>query len=191
MTLPNYWDELQPYLPATFTQEETHPVVGVSYYEAEAYCNWLSAVSGMNFHLPTEAQWEKAARWDSVAATGYIYPWGDDWNYNWYNNYDDIVTTDNQTSVVGSYPAGASSYGCLDMAGNVWEWCSSGYKSYTSSYDPLREPFEFDFSEFYKIARGSAWDSGTTSDSRTFYRYAFRPENRRNVIGFRCAWDSA
>lgn len=184
MTLPNYWDELQSYLPATFTQEETHPVVGVSYYEAEAYCNWLSAVSGMNFHLPTEAQWEKAARWDPTANGGLghsrIYPWGDDWDAEKCNWSSDSENPADHTALVGEYLSGASYYGCLDMAGNATEWCSGGYKSY-----PGGVPY-FDFDPWQSF-RGGAYTGYDPYYFRTSMRYGDYPFSGLYFSGFRLA----
>lgn len=90
-----------------------HPVVGVSWADAVAYCNWLSEVTGRIYRLPSEAQWEKAARGSQDARR---YPWGDEFkpahcNYN-----------NRETTPVGEFAAGQSPYGCLDMVGNVWEW---------------------------------------------------------------------
>lgn len=110
-----------------------HPVVCVSWYEAEAYANWLSAETGLEFGLPTEAQWEKAAR----GVDGRLYPWGNQWdgqrtNYcdtNCTQDWDDGTVNDGYawTAPVGSYPLGGSPYGVLDMAGNVWEWTADWY----------------------------------------------------------------
>ncbi|WP_141508656.1 formylglycine-generating enzyme family protein, partial [Candidatus Chloroploca asiatica] len=102
-----------------------HPVVGVSWFEAVAYCRWLSAQTGHAFRLPTEAEWEKAAR----GLDGRIWPWGNAWETGRCNSNE---AGHKRTTSVGQYPTGASSYGVLDMAGNVWEWCATRYdKSYS------------------------------------------------------------
>jgi formylglycine-generating enzyme required for sulfatase activity len=92
-----------------------HPVAGVTWDEAVAYCGWLSDETHRQYHLPTEAQWEKAAR----GTGGRIYPWGDEWEEG--NCHHGVRAT----APVDAYPQGASPYGCLDMVGNVREWTSS------------------------------------------------------------------
>lgn len=89
-----------------------HPVVGVSWYDACAYCAWLSQVTGRTYRLPSEAEWEKAAR----GTDGRRYPWGNDWAENCAN------VNHNDTTPLDAYAAGVSPYGCLDLLGNVQEW---------------------------------------------------------------------
>ncbi len=114
---PGYWDDSQ-------WNGDMQPVVGVSWFEAVAYCHWLSAQTGHEFRLPSEAEWEKAAR----GSDGRIWPWGNTWEANRANSKEAGV---GKTTPVGQYPDGASPYGALDMAGNVWEWVATKYgKSY-------------------------------------------------------------
>jgi formylglycine-generating enzyme required for sulfatase activity len=98
--------------------KENHPVVFVSWVDAAAYCRWLSQNTGKSYRLPSEAEWEKGAR----GTDGHIYPWGNQWDAP-RCNFDKGFRGD--TTPVGAYPEGASPYGLLDMAGNVWEWTRS------------------------------------------------------------------
>jgi formylglycine-generating enzyme required for sulfatase activity len=98
--------------------EEDHPVVNVSWYDARDYCDWLSEVTGRGYGLPSEAEWEKGAR----GTDGRIYPWGNQWNATRCNSFESGL---DKTTSVYAYPEGASPYGVLDMAGNVWQWTRS------------------------------------------------------------------
>lgn len=102
-----------------------HPVIYVSWGDAVAYCQWLSETTGKTYRLPTEAEWEKAASWESGGAGGQKlrYPWGNEFDKDRCNTEEAGIGT---TTPVGQYsPDGDSPYGCADMAGNVWEWCST------------------------------------------------------------------
>ena len=98
--------------------EEDHPVIHVTWYDARDYCQWLSEVTGRGYCLPSEAEWEKGAR----GTDGRIYPWGNQWDATRCNSSEDDK---GETTAVGTYPRGASPYGLLDMAGNVLEWTRS------------------------------------------------------------------
>ncbi len=123
---PQHWPEGAPP-----TNKLNHPVVYVTWHDAMAYCAWLTErmqksgeISAQTCaRLPTEAEWEKAAR----RIKGYQWPWGNEWDEHKANTSEGGP---NETTPVGIYPAGASLYGIMDMAGNVWEWCHSLYKSY-------------------------------------------------------------
>jgi formylglycine-generating enzyme required for sulfatase activity len=166
------------------------PVVCVSWHEAEAYTRWLSEVSGAAIRLPTEAEWEKAAR----GTDGRIFPWGDAFDrsrlnfcdvnceYDWKDEtYDDGYA---YTAPVGSYPEGASPYGALDMAGNVWEWVADWYGSSYYSVSPVENPQGPESGE-YRVLRGGSWgDSG--SIVRSADRDNLVPVSWYNFVGFRC-----
>ncbi len=115
--------------------KEDHPVVEVSWNNAVAYCNWLSEATGKVYRLPSEAEWEKAAR----GTDGHIYPWGNEWDARLCNSDEGDK---GGTTPVGAYPDGASPYGVLDMAGNVFEWTRSIEKDYPYNPTDGREILE-------------------------------------------------
>ena len=148
------------------TAEDDHPVVQVSWFDAEAYCAWAGG------SLPTEAQWEKAAR----GTDGRTYPWGSVFDGTWLNYCDasceggDTAFDDGYrfTAPVGSYPAGASPYGALDMAGNVWEWTADWYDDGYYAVSPASNPTGPDSGQ-YRVLRGGSWNH-----DRSGMRTAFR-----------------
>ncbi len=182
--MPYHWAEQQNWGSGAFIQTDDHPVVGVTYYEAEAFCNWAGG------HLPTEAQWEKAARWTGTHPNKY--PWGTEWDVEKCNNQYDTNPAGggpdkSQTAPVGSYPSGVSPYGCYDMAGNVREWCKDRYREYSA--DPSNDP-QGPASGTLRVVRDGSWSHGNGYDD--YYRCAFRdyeyPDtSRSNTIGFRLA----
>jgi formylglycine-generating enzyme required for sulfatase activity len=167
---PEHWEDNRP--PRGL---ESHPVVNVSWHDAIAYCRWLSEVAGKAMTLPSEAQWEKAARGDKDRRE---YPWGDEWGETRCNT-DELGL--GGTTPVGIFPEGASPYGCLDMAGNVWEWCSSLYQNYPYDPDDGREDLR---AEDRRVVRG-----GSFFNSRSYARCAGRngdfPGSRYRDYGFR------
>ena len=124
-----------------------HPVVNVSWNDVVAYANWLKQQTGQSWRLPTEAEWEKAAR----GTDGRIYPWGDVFDKGRCNTSEGGKGT---TTPVGSYASGDSPYGALDMAGNVWEWTSSLFKSYPYTSIDDRENVN---STDNRVLRGGSW----------------------------------
>ncbi len=129
-------------------QRDNHPVVGVSWYEAVAYCRWLSQVLGYEVRLPREAEWEKAARGED----GRIWPWGDEEPTAEHCNFNGNV---GHTTPVGSYPRGASPYGVLEMAGNVWEWCCTKWRNdYTAYQKRIDDDLE---GKAPRVVRGGSW----------------------------------
>jgi formylglycine-generating enzyme required for sulfatase activity len=173
---PEFWDE-------PMWSSPNRPVVGVNWYEAMAFANWLAAQLDIPIQLPTEVEWEKAARGDD----GRIYPWGDEWDPERVNTQETDI---GQTSTVGIFPAGASPYACLDMSGNVWEWTLSlwgqqGTKSdFGYPYDPS-DGREDPTAIGARIIRGGSWAS-SLSKARTAFRGLADPQARNRLIGFRC-----
>ncbi len=141
-----------------------HPVVLVSRTDAEAYARWLSEVTGKPWRLPGEAEWEKAAR----GTDGRTWPWGNDWDPARLNSHD-LGPFD--TVPVGSFPEGASPYGALDMAGQVYEWTNS--RGNQGRY----------------IVKGGSWDDSGCGVCRPAARHA-RPERIKHIlVGFRLVHD--
>jgi formylglycine-generating enzyme required for sulfatase activity len=152
-----------------------HPVVRVSWYDAVAYCRWLSEVTGKPYRLPTEAEWEKGAR----GTDGRIYPWGDRWDAKRCSTKEGGKEG---TTPVGSYPRGASPYGLMDMAGNMWEWTSSLHWSYPYRADDGREA---PASPDARVLRGGSWLNHYDS-ARAAYRRSYIPAYHSRIHGFRC-----
>ena len=161
-------------------QHPDHPVVCVSWFNADGYTAWLAAVTGHMWRLPTEAEWEKAARWDATREIALIYPWGNSWDKTRANTNNGGPKS---TTPVGSYPTGASPYGGLDMAGNVWEWCSSLYCE-RYPYDPLASEDGGKTRAAIRVLRGGAWRNRPTR-ARAAYRNSDDPNTKYGDWGFR------
>ncbi len=181
------------------------PAEGVSWYDAVAFCRWLTARlratgeidGGREIRLPTAAEWEKAAR----GTDGREYPWGGahidgsanvmdgeagrrlaqlavagDWDAYRRLFWDDTTIALQHTSPVGMYPHGASPYGVLDMGGNVWEWCLTDYEAKHGHLS----------STAWRIARGGSWDTEYVR-ARAAYRPCLPPDHRQYTLGLRVA----
>jgi len=151
---------------------DDYPVIHVDWNMSKTYCEWRGA------QLPTEAQWEKAAR----GTDGRTYPWGNDSPYSNLLNYNNNV---GDTTEVGKYPAGASVYGVLDMAGNVWEWVMDWYDASYYASSPSLNP-QGPSSGDTRVLRGGAWDFNDVN-ARSADRYWYDPADSYDFIGFRCA----
>ncbi len=147
--------------------EADFPVHHVNWYEAGAYAKW------MNKRLPTEVEWEKAAR----GTDGRRFPWGENWEIS-------RVSGASKEVAVGQSPTGISPYGALDMAGNIGEWTSSWWTAYPNSPTQQR-----DFGDKYIVVRGGAWIVGEMLN-QTYYRQVARRQAHLALIGFRCARDA-
>ena len=185
---PTYWRDSR-------LNGPNHPVTAVDWYDAYAYCRWAGKV------LPTEAQWEKAAR----GPDGLTYPWGDTWQVAYSNNveftFGKPVLSDRQwvlllgnldldgvtmfSQPVGSFPEGASPYGAHDMGGNLWEWARDRYIRDYYQAAPSHNPPGPTGASPYRVLRGGCWSSHR-GKIRAAYRNYDLAADRHLEIGFRC-----
>jgi formylglycine-generating enzyme required for sulfatase activity len=156
-----------------------HPVTFICYDDAIAFCEWLSKLTEKPYRLPTEAEWEKAAR----GTDGRIYPWGAEFEVKFCNTEESGIQS---TTPVGQYsPDGDGPYGCADMSGNVWEWCSDWYVEKYYQNSPVEDPMGLTESA-WRVVRGASWFSNQRR-ARCAARNRFEPDNCHNHIGFRVA----
>lgn len=171
---PQYWREDRP--PRGL---ESHPVTYVSWHDALAYCLWLSRETGKPVSLPSEAQWERAARGDKDQRE---YPWGDRFEATWCNSG---ALELGATTPVGIFPEGASQFGCLDMVGNIWEWTSSLMGDYPyPKRVSARQAREDLTARGDRVLRGGAFDYDPVL-MRCACRSGGNPDGLSPVVGFR------
>lgn len=183
-----------------------HPVVGVSYGDAIAFCRWAGEQTGLLLRLPTESEWEKAAR----GPDGRLYPWGENWEPRLTNTREARIKG---TTPVGYFsPAGDSPFGLTDIGGNVQEWLSNLYGPYPYDPEDGREllvnnldhdqllprlwdtgctsiPSSLEAAKDKSVIRGSSWRE-SKHQSRCAYRSWAAPLHRSDDTGFRCCYES-
>jgi iron(II)-dependent oxidoreductase len=185
IALPLFWSrEGDDYTVRTFADtsalDPALPVCHVSWFEADAYARWAGK------RLPTEAEWEKAASWEAGSGVKRTNTWGEAPAEQSLANLDQLTFG---TSPCGSYEAGASPCGALQMAGDVWEWTASGFEGYPGF---RAFPYEEYSQEFlggpFKVLRGGSWATQPDAVSTTFRNWDY-PLRRQLFAGFRCATD--
>jgi formylglycine-generating enzyme required for sulfatase activity/DNA-binding winged helix-turn-helix (wHTH) protein len=170
---PRFWQERR-------FNKPNYPVIGLSWYECVAYCRWLSARMGATYRLPTEAEWEKAARGEK----GQTYPWGKTFDHRLLNAREGTQKVYCSTPV-GIYPGGASPFGLLDCAGNCWEWCATRWQK-PFPYDASQDEWTDDYLEGQNLRalRGGSWNY-ESEVMRCAYRFRFQPFGWNDRGGFR------
>ncbi|MGH2561464.1 MAG: formylglycine-generating enzyme family protein [Thermomicrobiales bacterium] len=150
----------------------THPVVYIAWEDAIAYCEHVGK------RLPSESEWEKAAR----GSEAWMWPWGNDWDEMRANSMERGKVG---TTPVGAFPMGASPYGLVDMAGNVWEWTMSSYTESLSD-DPSDREVADELFRDHRVLRGGSWRTMALG-TQAMYRKPAPVDYRRDTTGFRCA----
>ncbi len=189
ITKPLYWEN------ENFNLDD-QPVVGISYFEAVAFCNWLSDKSGLQmaynksgfalitsdgYRLPTEAEWEYVASKGGAAEEERIYPFGNDFSSKYVVSYADAK----ETARIGSKsPSGNTPQGISDLSGNVNEWCSDNFRQ-SSQIDERKNRYYFIDETREFVIRGGAWTNMEEEYFRCAFRLSFLPTERFDNVGFR------
>lgn len=161
-------------------EKEEHPVGGVTWLSAIAYCKWLSEKTKKIYRLPTEAEWEKAARGED----GRLYPWGNEFDPKKANTYEAKI---GDTTDIGNFsPQGDSPYGCADMIGNVLEWCNDKFKEYEQWQELVVKDPHGPTDGSGRVLRGASFKS-LYMEARCARRYQIHAPVSLSITGFRVA----
>lgn len=155
--------------PLSVADKPDLPRVNICWYEAIAFCLWLSTETGLEMMLPTESQWQRAAQGDDAN----VYPWGDQFDVRRCNARESLIR---HLTPVGQYPRGASAFGVMDMVGNAWEWCMNTQDNFSERYDFL--------SRAKRAIRGGSYISNQNR-LQTDFHFHVNPRCRYETIGFR------
>jgi gamma-glutamyl hercynylcysteine S-oxide synthase len=186
LTAPLFWEWAGSWVRRSFGAAEPvtpdEPVMHVCWYEADAYARWAGR------RLPTEAEWEKAARWDPAAGRSRRFPWGDE---PWTPERANLGQRYLRPAPAGSYPGGAAPSGARQLIGDVWEWTSSDFLPYPGfTAWPYKEYSEVFFGPEYKVLRGGAFGVSPVAIRGTFRNWDY-PIRRQIFAGFRTARSAA
>jgi formylglycine-generating enzyme required for sulfatase activity len=156
-------------LPLDFSEDD-HPRTHITWYEAVAYCQWMTHKTDELIRLPTEAEWQLAAQ----GQDGRVYPWGNEWSVDYcHNNLEQqSIGTKSVTAYEGK---GNSPYGVVDMIGNVWEWCGTNWNS--GKYDVVTDDV--------RVLRGGSWFDNVMNHFRVTFRSSWNPSIASDLRGFR------
>jgi len=162
------------------TTQDNDPVIHISWNDAVAYCNWLSKRSGMHFRLPTEAEWEYAARGGNKTKHSSFSGGSDFLDIGWFAD-----NSGDRTHKVGLKKA--NELGIYDMNGNVWEWCNDWFSEEYYAFSPQDDPHGPDKGK-YRVLRGGSWNNAP-EECTVYYRNWHQPDERKGTYGFRLAGD--
>lgn len=175
----HYKSASEPYWSKGRLEEPDHPVTEVTWYDAQAFCKWVSRLSNIPIRLPKEAEWEKASR----GVDGRIFPWGNSIEPEKQRANGGMWQSSGTTSIEKFSPQGDSPFGCVDMSGNVEEWVNSSLLNYPLQLNDGMDSSNLSIKE--RVLRGGSFESRGFDQLRCAYRGAAEPEYRGSRTGFR------